>query len=218
MGPIVTFDIESGGLLTEDHTYGICEIAFVAIDSDTLKEVGRYEAIIAPYKTYSGELTQYTEAAFRVHGIPMSKIEAGKPAKEVVAEIIKFLKSVKGKGRFGRPILAGHNIEDFDIPFVNQFFELHKKDLSKVVNTSFTIDTVWLTRLIYQGELKLKDNSLGSACDANQIELIDGHRAIVDVESNVELIKAYLQRLRGVGLEGGLSTGSVERFRTKFQF
>ena len=215
---IVVFDIETGGFLREDHQYGICEIALLAIDSETLEEVDRYEAIIAPYVTKSGELTEYTESAFQVHGIPMSKIEEGKSAKEVAGDIIKFLKSVGAGGRFGKPILSGHNIEDFDIPFVVQFMELQKKDLSKVVNNSFTLDTVWLTRLTYQGPLKLKDNSLGSACESNQIELVDAHRAMNDVEANAELVKAYIRRLRGVGLEGGISSEKKERFRVNFQF
>lgn len=217
---IIVFDIETGGFLTDDHKYGIAEIAMVAIDTETLKEIGRYEALIKPYKTHSGELTQYTDGAFAVNGLSMEKLETGKDALVVAKEIVKFANDVKVGGRNGQAVLAGHNIDGFDLPYLGQFFELMKIDASKNFSKN-SIDTLLWSRLVWTKDGSILDHKLGTVCSAAGIELIDAHRAMVDVEATAELVKLFIGNMRG----GGTSTEKKEelvssgrKYRETFKF
>lgn len=212
---IIVFDLETGGFLTKDHTYGIAEIGAIAINSETGEELGRYEAIIAPYKTFDGSMTQYTEQALNINGLTMNQINNGKDARVVAKEFIAFANAMKVKGRVGLPILAGHNINDFDIPYLEQFFELLSIDASKNFSSS-TFDSLMWSRLKFMGSLT--SNGLSDSCNACGIELVDAHRAMADVEANVQLVKHYLDLLRGIGGSGQIQSQSIVRPRVDFKF
>jgi len=211
---IVIFDIETGGFLTKGHENGVCEIAMIGINADTLEEIGRYEAIIAPYKTYSEEITTYTDGALQVNGLTRSQIEGGEQAKNVIKEMVAFAKSMKIGGRNGKPILAGHNIDSFDIPYLNQFFELHKKEFQSEYSP-FTLDTMWWTRMKWAKDGSIANHKLGTACESANIPLVDAHRAMADVESNTELVRHFITSMRG---DGSATVKKKEKTRVKFQF
>jgi len=206
----VVFDIETGGLFTKEHKYGICEIAAIAIHGETLEELGRFDKIIAPYKTYSGELTEYTPGAFEVHKIPTSTIEEGEDAKKTMREFVKFLNNYKSGGA---PILVGHNILSFDIPYLAQLFDLMKIDPSKSTNKTVFDSLVWARSAWCQGELP--NHKLGTCCQHIGYDIVDAHRAMADVEGNAELLKFFIKNLRGAG---SITKEKVERPRVNYQF
>jgi len=216
---IIVFDLESGGFLTKEHTHGLCEIAMIAIDANTLEELGRYEAIIAPYKTFSGELTTYTEGALAINGLTMAKIEAGKDPKLVAREIVAFAKEHKIGGRNGAPLLAGHNIRGFDLPYLTQFMEIHAKDLYKSFSRDY-IDTLMFTRLMWAEDGSILNHKLGTACSKAGVELEDAHRAMADTEANAELLKVFLKNMRGSGgpMQSDELVTDDRKYREKFTF
>jgi DNA polymerase III alpha subunit (gram-positive type) len=212
---IVCYDLETGGFYTKDHRYGIAEVAMVSMDSETLEEVDRLHLIIQPYLTYDKTLTQYTPKALEVNGLTMDKIHAGIPAVEAIQLIVAFLKKQAVPGKTGKPYLGGHNIDEFDSPMLDQFFELHKQDLSKLIQTS-SFDTLYLSRLIFQGPLTIQlGNGLQHIHSTLGFDSFEAHRALADVEANLDVIREFLMRLRNSSSTSG---NSNQRSRNQFKF
>ena len=195
-------DCETGGFSAEKNA--IVEVCFMAFDTD-LNDIKEYTSLIAPYGEYT-----ITSQALQANGLTLEQIKAGKDSKVVVQELEVFLKSLK-IGR-EKPILCGHNIDHFDLPFLDEFFGFHKKRISELVNDKFTIDTLWWGRVCWKESVNYQ---LGSCCENAGITLVDAHRAGSDTGANKELVKFFLKNLRDQG-QGGVK--QEERFRTQFQF
>ena len=222
---LIVFDLETGGLKAEECA--ITEIAMIAFDTDTLEEIDRYESVIAPYSHPDGSEVRYEPTALSYSGMTMAKIRAGKPAKEVAIEVQEFLKKHKKKmRRNGHPILAGHNIDDFDIPFLSYFLWIHgcmkrettssglvryKKDLFQTWN----FDSLWWTRMKFAKDGSIVNHKLGTVAEKLGLPLVDAHRAMNDVEGNAEVIKSFIRSLRG---DGGSEGPKMERPRNTFRF
>jgi len=191
IGNIIVYDIETGGFSKEKN--GLAEIAMIAIDIVTLEEVDRYEAIIAPYDNLEGERVTYTKDALAVNGLSMKQIESGKPAKEVIADMMAFAKKHKRASK--KPMLCGHNIEKFDNPWIDYFFLCHKKDASAHFE-SWCIDSMWWSALKWPND-EIIDHKLGTCCEAVGIKLSNGHSAMPDTEANAKLVVSFIRSLRG---------------------
>jgi len=212
---IVIWDLETGGLKAERNA--VAEIAMIAINSVTLDEIGRYEAIIAPYKQLDGTPVEYVQKALDYNGLTMRRIEAGKDAKIVAKEIQQFLKqhSIPLRHGNGKPIPAGHNIAKFDIPFLKHFLAIHKIKYGDLFQ-EWPLDTLWMTRLRWPQDGDILNHQLGTACEKAGIELIDAHRAINDVEANTELLRYFLKSMRSNAVNVQSKTESS--FRESFMF
>lgn len=212
---IAVWDLETGGLKHDRDA--VVEIAMVVLDSTTLEIVDRYESIIAPYKLKSGVDVLYDPKALAYNGISMSKIQSeGRDAKQVAKEIQAFCKKHKKgiRGGNGKLISCGHNIEKFDIPFLETFlgnFSVKYDDLF----VPWPLDTLWMTRLKWSEDGSIKDHKLETACNGVGIQLIDAHRAMNDVEANADLVKSFLLSLRQ---QGGFVEQKKERPRETFRF
>ena len=199
----VIVDCETGGLKSTDNP--IVEICVIAINNN-LEDIGLYSSIIAPYGNY-----QITQGALNANGMTLEQIKSGKPSDQVIAELIDFLRPLK-MGR-EKPILCGHNIDHFDIPFIDEFFTFHKKKVSDYFNDKFTIDTLWWSRVAWQESTNYQ---LATACFNAGIELVNAHRAETDTNANKDLVKYFLKNLRGEGMSK--DKVQEERFRSTFQF
>lgn len=199
---ICVFDLETTGLSSEKNA--IIEIAACIIDNE-LNDVVEYESGVM--SIYDNREIQ--QQALQANGITMSQIENGRDAKEVLDEFILFLKNNK-LGR-NKVVLAGHNIDNFDIGFISNFFSVFGKNFEDYVNTDLTIDTMWWARL---KRIEQENYKLGTCCQIENIELINAHRAINDTRSNKELVKKYLKSLRSEGE----SKKEEVRFRKTFEF
>jgi len=212
---IVIWDIETGGFKKEEN--GLVEIAMIVIDSTTLEEIDRYEAIIAPYEQANGEMSTYTTGAEKIHGISMKQIENGRDAKEVAKEIkafcLKYKKTMRGGA--GKLIPSGHKHTEFDIPWLKIFLSLFKVDFNELFN-AMGLDTLLWTRLKWGRDGSIANHKLETACQQSGIELIDAHRAMADTEANTELVRAFIRSLRMEGQKGQIITKS--KFRTSFSF
>jgi DNA polymerase-3 subunit alpha (Gram-positive type) len=199
---VVVFDLETTGLSATKNQ--ILEIACCPFDIE-LNNLKDYD---------SGVMRSYDEReispqALAANGITMQQIENGRDQKEVFQELCEYLSKLS-LGRT-KPSLGGHNIVSFDIPFLQNWFELNKQDLSKFVNLDFSVDSMWWSRLKWVESQNFK---LGTCCENCNIELTDAHRAAQDTKSNRDLIKDFVRSLRS---EKG-AAGNSNYVRPKFQF
>jgi DNA polymerase-3 subunit alpha (Gram-positive type) len=202
----LVFDLETSGLKPQENA--ILEIACCPFDKD-LNDLSEFESpIMKPI-----ESKIITSGALQANGITQEQILKGVDPKQVLNDFITYLKSLNKS--HSKIILAGHNIDHFDIPFLDQFFQDFKKDLSKYVNDKFTIDTLWWSRVRFTESNNFK---LGTVCSNLGIDLINAHRAINDTRANKELLKAMIRNLRQQNSSEKVSEVEETRFRTVFEF
>lgn len=192
----IVYDLETTGFTAGKH--GVCEIAMMGINSVTLKEIGRYEAIIAPYKVPNedGELVDYevSQGALDVNGLTMDKIRAGKDPIQVVKESSAFMKSCNAGSK--KPILTGHNIIKFDNPHLDSFFTCNKGDLSKFVNSLYFIDTMLESWRMFPDATGTGQHTLAKLCERFDVDKFDAHSAMPDVIANANVFIKIQERLR----------------------
>ena len=195
-------DIETGGL--DATTCAIVEIAFCIINWN-LNDVSNYCKVIKPYNPN----LEYNKAALEVNKLTMKEINNGEDSSVVVDELIDLMK--QSKKRTGKkPVMAGHNLDKFDMPFIEVFFKFHKKDIWDYAEC-VTIDTMWLARWRHNESENFK---LGTILGKENIYLSHSHTALGDAESTKELVKCFLKALRS---EGQIIS-KQNKFRNTFQF
>jgi len=221
----IVFDLETGGF--SEHKNPICEIAMIAIDGETLKERGRYEAIIAPYN----DTLIYEPSALKVNGLTMKKIEGGRQAKDVIKDITDFAKEHKSGSK--KPVLVGHNIGN---SFINpnklrkknirgaieggdatkaskimadsmktegfdiKFLSKFLMEFNKDILSSFearNVDTLWMAKNIWFNASEMANFKLGTCCEAIGVRLSNAHSAMPDTEANAKLFVHFMKKARG---------------------
>jgi len=197
-----SIDIETGGLSSEKNP--VTEIAIIIIDND-LNEIGEYSQIIIPYGNF--EIQQQT---LDCSNMTLDLLNTGKDGSIVVKECCDFL--FKHKIGKNMPVFVGHNSDKFDIPFIANFFDFFKTDLTKYINPDFTIDTMWWSRLRWKESSNYK---LGTCCQNAGVELSQAHRALNDARATSELFKYFMRSLRS---DSSVVENQTKKFRTTFQF
>lgn len=201
----VVFDCETGGLDYKKHP--MVELALYILNSD-LQPIKEYETLIKPY----GNLI-LTPGAMEVHKIPLEDIQKGKDVKVVVGELIDILKPLK-VGKFGKPIMVGHNFEKFDGPYLQSIFEFCGKNMYDVVDTHFE-DTMWIARKKWGNKDQIANFQLTTCCNKAGIDLIQGHRAMNDTKVTAKLFEYFMNCLIS---EGQIEGKKEEKVREKFRF
>ena len=205
---VIVADLETGGLPSKEsrpfYEIPIIEIAMVIVDIETLLVVDKFTQIVKPYK----EGLIYSEQAAAVTGLSGDLIEKeGVDIKEFYKNIKNFIKKYSNKRL--KSILCGHNFQMFDFPFLKNMFEYMGEDIGDYVG--FIEDTM---KIAYYSSLEQVNYKLATCCNESGIELIDGHRALVDTESNALLFVEYVKRLRNQSVKTEVRE---ERFRDSFQ-
>lgn len=199
---ICVFDLETSGFSSTQNA--ILEIACCPFNQE-LVDLKEYESGVM--RIYGDR--EITESALKANGITMDQINNGRDSKEVADELANYLSKLK-VGR-NKPVMSGHNIGKFDLPFLEDFMRVHKHDLSKYINMDFYIDTMWFGRLKWS---ELTNYQLGTCCEAAGVELTNAHRAISDTRANKGLVKDFIRSLRS----DGRGSGKEEYKRPVFQF
>lgn len=104
-----------------------------------------------------------------------------------------------------KPIIAGHNIKGFDIPFMEKLFVDCGFDFLKSVN-SFIIDTLEWARLRW---FSLSSFSLGVCSNTLGLTLKEAHRALPDTIANAKFLIKLLESMRSEG------TGNEKEYKRK---
>lgn len=201
----LVYDIETTGLSETKHA--VCEIAMCAMDN-SLNDIGEYSSgIIAVYDN-----REIDQKALDHNGITRKQLEEGRDGTEVAKEVVKFIKSLKGSKT--KIILCGQNIITFDNPHLDNFLDFHKQDLSKLVNNDYFVDTLMLGRMKHE---ESENYQLGTLCKNSEITLINAHRAVNDTRANRDLVRHYIQCLRGSSTSTEPKEEEV-RHRVTFEF
>lgn len=201
----LVYDLETTGLNSEKHA--IIEIAITVMDN-SLNNIAEYSSgIMCLYDN-----REITPKALECNGISRKQIEEGRDPKEVLMEVMTFIKSLKKPKT--KLILCGQNIIEFDNKHIKDFFKVFKKDLDLLVHNSYYIDTLLWGRIKHEESPNYK---LGTLCDNVGIEHVNAHRALDDAKHNMELLKTYIRLLRGVNSSTQEAQKEV-RFREQFQF
>lgn len=133
--------------------------------------------------------------------------ELGENVSVVAQQVSEFIqKHTEGNSK---PVLCGHNIKDFDNPFLEKFLKENKIDLWKLVNKKFVLDTIEMARLKYS---ELANFSLGTCANEVDLTLKEAHRALPDTRATANFAIKIIQLLRGMG------SGTEVYVRRKYDF
>ncbi|MDF2700007.1 MAG: polC [Haloplasmataceae bacterium] len=161
----VVYDIETTGL--DPNSSEIIEIGAIKIKDDNIIE--EFSKLIKPTLLINEFITNLT-------GITNELVSKAQNEKVVLQEFNEFLKEAE--------IILGHNIDEFDIPFINRRLEIH--GLDKIEKK--TIDTLKLARnsISYK---KIQNFKLDTLSEFFGIISYGSHRAIYDAKKSWEVYK-----------------------------
>lgn len=206
----IVYDLETGGLINSKTGWipPITEFACSVLNNQ-LEVIDEIDFFIKPYRP-EGE---YQAAALNVSNITLERCEMeGLSPVDAAQKIIDVFKKAKSGAQSKKPILCGHNIDNFDNKILDYFLNENKQDISKYIEMDCTIDTKWWGRIAYP---ELPGYTLSDCLMKENIDNEQAHRAIGDVRANKELVVKMLSKLRG----NAVSSGEVENtFRKTFRF
>jgi DNA polymerase III alpha subunit (gram-positive type) len=177
----IVFDLETGGL---DYTKNpILEIAMIPV----LKSKGVYS--IREDLGFSCFIKnrfnlEITQGALDANKIKLEQVENGKSHKYVFEQIENVLSKLE-KDKI-KPILVGHNIDNFDIDFLKKLFIDNKKNMYEYFNKT-TFDTLTFSRIIFENNEMLENNKLETVTKFCGIKSNTYHRAFEDTKVNAQL-------------------------------
>lgn len=203
---IIVFDLETGGLITKnDGIPVVTEVAMVCLNYEDLSDGLEYSSLVKPY----APIEKYGKKALEVSNITIDMLnKEGKEPGLIVKDLVAYLKKNGGKKK---PILCGHNCDEFDLPIIQKFFEDFGEDISEYVETRFSIDTMWWGRIGIPG---LANYRLGTCLESKNIDITQAHRALNDTRATKELVKGFLQGIR----QKGVIVEEKSSFRNSFKF
>jgi DNA polymerase-3 subunit epsilon len=163
------FDFETTGLYPYSGDR-ICEIGAVRIDPEGNEHF--FETLVDPEREVS-------PGAFSVNGITRSMV-AGKPLiKDVVDELLLFMKG---------SVLVAYNA-GFDLGFLESALGERKE----VLRGMKTIDVLKLARRLFPGVARYR---LSSVAEHLGIDTAGGHRAMADAKMTLEVFKKIMAILK----------------------
>ncbi len=191
---ICVFDLETTDRFV-DSLFPV-QIAFKMYDYYSLDEVpnGEFSTLCKP-----PDGTYFSPEAMAVHKIPMSAIELAPPVslawKTFVDEVQKFN---PGKGKYNSPIVAGYNIEGFDLKVVDRLNKLYYGDKPPVLFNEFrgALDLMKLIQILFDTSAELGDVKFDTVRQYFGISSKDAHRADLDVRQEGELLVRLLRFFR----------------------
>lgn len=188
----IIVDCETGGLVASENP--ITQIAMLAIEPETFKEINRFEAFVKGYDNL-----KYNPVALESTMISMNDINKGIDVEKMCRLFIEFCKQVTPEGDRGakKPILVGHNII-FDIAFIRRAFQSCKKNLGDYVSSNngeiAYFDTLLMAKHYWLNE---KGHRLEDCLKRVGINLTDAHRAMNDVLGTTKLFSFFMGKLKG---------------------
>ena len=203
----VVFDVETGGF--DPAKNPVMEIALLAIDGTTLKEIKRWETLIKPYDDL-----EIAQRAVETHGIKPAVAERdGMLLKDAVKYLAEWLDSVNPNKRgFNQASMVAHNAE-FDMKFLEDMFNRCNKNLWSHCRR-VPICTMALSRMYLEKPNSLK---LGNVVETMGLNLANAHRAMNDVVVTAEYFVNLSNRMRNNEVVSSKAVKKEKKQRETFQ-
>ena len=184
MASYVCFDLETTGF--SPKRADIVEIAAKAFnyDGEKCEHVSSFQTLVSP----EGE---NHAAAVKIHGITDAMLRGKPRMEEVWPEFLRWIQT-HARNDF---VFVGHNIVKFDLPFLRA-----KTDNHLLCSSQNVFDTYLVAKDIYHTASNRKLTTLYKHVLKEGAKM-QAHRAMGDVEMNVVLACAELDRLKLGGLE-----------------
>ena len=205
MPALIYFDYETGGLDPLDGAEPI-ELAALALDADTLAEVGRFPARLMRV----ARPENLDAKALEVNGKTAEQVMAGEDPAAVheefarwAADFIPAEDRAKERRFRRRPLLAGHNVK-FDIAFLKWAFRRYVAGGMKTYDETFDYHDVCTFNIAYFKKVLVEKTVArdGKPLKGALVPLASyygiphrAHEAMGDVEAGAELLRRLRQEL-----------------------
>jgi len=143
-------------------------------------------------KQYDKQLVVESQA-LKVNKLTVEKVEKqGISIDDVIDMIITLTDIINPKKEDReRPILVGHNIDEFDIAFLTKLFKYKNLDLYSYFKRA-TIDTYTISSWLFSENEMIENLKLITMCNFMGIKIKDAHRAYNDAYANAQFfVKLY---------------------------
>lgn len=224
----VVFDLETGGLNYEPKKSAkgemlpanpVLEIAMVAVSLDTLQinTEDRYHSLVKPYKSPEHGSLDLNAKALEINGITKEALRSqGKSLDVVCTEMVAWLKNYKG-GRGNMPIMTGHNIRAFDMPFLRQM-HTDNGSLNKFNDavSEEIFDTLTLARMMGSKDDFGGKHTLSYVSQSMGVPLASAHSAVPDTLANAKVFVEMIKQMRGMGSGSSSSSNNNKSWRDGF--
>ncbi len=175
---IVFFDLETTGVNT--RRADIVEIAAVRylLHNGRLQKLNSYQTLVKPPKPIP-------PAATAVHKITNAMVADAPAIEGVIEPFLEFI---------GDAMLAGHNIEGYDLPILRRFAgRILRRDIPNP-----TLDSLIISRRL----LPKVSHTLGDLAAMLDVTLDNAHRALADVIATADVTEILLEKEAGdIGLD-----------------
>lgn len=241
----VVLDFETGCGSNHPQKTAVTQVGMQLIRLDTFEIVDSYSSYISMYhkqdvgpkkkvvrkkkdvvEEAEPEFMEYEWVKMKEYTGITEKIleDKGQPLETVVAEMVEFFKkSQLSKGKDTLPIIVGQNIL-FDIGFLHQIFTYTKQKLKGLVAgmedfygnyQPRLLDTLDLGRLMWANDKKVTSYALGMMSERLDIDLVDAHDALADVEATGDIVRVLANKMRssGSGDQGNKKVKTREHWR-----
>lgn len=149
--PYIVYDFETGD--KDPTTTEPIEIAAIVLDRATLTEIDHFCYMCRPE-----DMSLVMDGALKVNKKTREEIEAARPLKDVWHEFIAFCVKHSPNGtKYNFPIMAGHNIINFDNIISNRMNERYKIPFHggdtryKQFHPQYCMDTMQIMHTWYEG-------------------------------------------------------------------
>lgn len=202
---ICVVDTESTGLSIK--TDEIVQIACIMIDPRSLTIVpnSEFNSLLRPVDIMSGTPSeieakwQRARGAFNINKLRREDLEKAPLPEHVfkafAAHVTRY--NSGGTGPTARPIASGHNILNFDLPFMQKYFEKYKligaDGSQKLFNSRVFLDTLHLCFLWFENMSEPEKLNMDLLRDYFGISKKDSHTAIGDVLVGAELLIRFMK-------------------------
>lgn len=161
----IVIDIETTGLNLNDNE--IIEIGALKVSNNEI--VDKFSSLVKPKKfaVIDGEKKYIDDFIMQLTGISNDDLNSAPGIKNVLEEFLDFI---------GKDILAGHNIDCFDLNFLYDAFQ---HNLNYTLDNDY-VDSIKISRKLFPN---FPNHKLKTLCNEFNIKHTPTHRAIQDCKS-----------------------------------
>lgn len=200
---IIVFDFETSGF-SEINDEPV-QIAAVALDPRTLEIIpeSEFNSLMKPVNILSGTEAEIRtkwnkcSGAWDINKKTRKELESAPLPEHVWKAFVDHVKKYNVAGYGGKPIPSGHNIQGFDLLWVDALCQRYKVAVDKsgrqtFLNTRTVLDTLNLAFLWFESNPEpenLKMDTLRKWFGINEV----GHDALVDVKTSAMILQSFMK-------------------------